>query len=46
MLSIGFYKWWRESRLSRDVRMLERVVRNEGLHVLYIIIAVSYVLWM
>ena len=26
LLSMGFYKWWRESELSRDVRMLERVV--------------------
>ena len=22
-----FYKWWRETQLSQDVRMLERVVR-------------------
>ena len=30
LLSMGFYKWWRESQLSQDVRMLERVVRDRG----------------
>lgn len=28
LLSMAFYKWWRESQLSQDVRMLERVVRG------------------
>lgn len=27
LLSMAFYKWWREAQLSQDVRMLERVVR-------------------
>ena len=27
---MGFYKWWRESQLSQDVRMLERVVSGKG----------------
>lgn len=28
LLSMVFYKWWRASRLSQDLRMLERVVRT------------------
>lgn len=30
LLSMVFYKWWRESQLSQDVRMLERVVSEVG----------------
>ena len=26
LLSMVFYKWWREAQLSQDLRMLERVV--------------------
>ena len=26
LLSMVFYKWWRASSLSQDLRMLERVV--------------------